>query len=158
MRSATDARPRGGDRHDTPNDTVEVSDDVRLGDTQHRPAQRAERAIPRGVMTAAPVVRAAVDLDDQTHLGACEVDDVIADDELTTKRKAGARTRKLAPEPLFTAREARRAAAPTDVRAFVSSCVGYERERCVAHASNRERRDEAPPPSARSPAKPGEHG
>lgn len=75
-----------------------------LGDPQHMPAERAERTVTRGVMTCATVMRAPIDLDDQAHLGASQVSDVVADDELTTKRKARFGAGERTPEMLLTTR------------------------------------------------------
>ena len=53
-------------------------------------------------MTLAVLVRTAVDLDGEAHLGAREVDDVIADDELAAEGEAGfLGPREAAPEVLF---------------------------------------------------------
>ena len=106
--SAPNAWPRRRNGDDALNDSLEPSDDVMLRDPQHLPAQRAERAVTCGVMTNATVMRAAVDFDDQAHLGASEVRDVVADDELTTKREAGLRPRERTPEMLLTARGEKR--------------------------------------------------
>ena len=62
--SAPNTRPRGGDGRDTLDDAVEVRDNVMLGDAHDMPAQRGERAVTRGIETRAPVMGAAVDLDD----------------------------------------------------------------------------------------------
>src|SRR5688572_23122704 len=81
--SAPNPRQRGRHGRDTLHDTVEVRHDVTLSDAQDTPTERRERAVPRSIVMLTLVMRAAVDLDDETHLGAREVDDVIADDELT---------------------------------------------------------------------------
>ena len=62
-------RERRRDGDDPLNDSVELRDDVMLRDAQHVPAERVQRAVTRGIMMRATVMRAAVDLHDQAHLG-----------------------------------------------------------------------------------------
>ena len=85
-------------------DRIEVTEHVMLQHPHRAPAQSIERALPRAVMPRALLVVTPIDLDDEPHLGAREVDDVLADDELTTKRKPGLRPREPAPEPLLRPR------------------------------------------------------
>ena len=70
---------------------------------QHGPAERLERAVPLRIMPPTLGVALVIDFDDEPHLGAREVDDVLSDDELTTKRKAGLLARQPPPEPLCSA-------------------------------------------------------
>jgi hypothetical protein len=58
-----------------------------LRNAQHMPAELLERAIPRAIVTSAPLVVSPIHLHDEPHLRTSEVDDALPDDELTTKRK-----------------------------------------------------------------------
>ena len=89
---------------DAGDDRIEVTDHLMVRNPHNMPAQLVERAIPRAIMTRAPHMGRPVNLDDEPHLGAREVDDVLPDDELTTIRKPGLGPRKSAPEPLLRAR------------------------------------------------------
>ena len=97
LRTAPSRDDDGGD------DPIEVGEDLRLRHAQHPPAQLAERAVPRAIVPGAPLMGCPIDLDDEPHLGAREVDDGLPDDELTTKRKPGLGPRETAPEPLLRA-------------------------------------------------------
>lgn len=78
---------------------LQITDDIMLCDTHYIPARRIERAVPRGIEMRAPIMRASVDLDDETQVGARKVDDVIADDELTTECEPGFGPGERTPEP-----------------------------------------------------------
>ena len=73
---------------------IEVTEDLRLRHAHHMPTELVERSVPRAIMTRALVVVLPVDLDDEPHLRACEVDDVLPDDELTPKPKPALRPRE----------------------------------------------------------------
>src|SRR4051812_32498541 len=94
MATETRLPRRGSARSDAPRDGENASDDLvelcehlLLANPQHVPTQRAERAVPRGIMPGPLCVVAPVHLHDKAHLGACKVDDVLPDDELAPKRK-----------------------------------------------------------------------
>jgi hypothetical protein len=68
------------------------------------PAELGPRVIARCIMTRALFMVRPVDLNDEPHFGASEVDDVLRDDELPPKPKAGLGAREPAPNPLLRAR------------------------------------------------------
>ena len=92
---------------DESDDRLEVTNHPMFRDADHTPPELVERALPRAIVTRAHGVVPAVDLDDEPHLGAREVDNVLPDDELTTKRKPGLRPRS-APPPFARSRAGRR--------------------------------------------------
>jgi hypothetical protein len=89
---------------DARHDAIEVTEHLMLRNPHHLPTEIVERAIPRAIVTRALLVVRPINLDDEPHLGAREVDDVLADDELPPKRKPGLGPREPAPEPLLRAR------------------------------------------------------
>ena len=84
-------------------DSIEVTENLVLGHPQHIPTEVTQRSVSRAIVTPAQRVVLPIDLDHQAHLGAREVDDVLADDELTTEREPGLRPAEPAPEPLLRA-------------------------------------------------------
>lgn len=90
-------------RSDASDDTVEVGEDILLGEAKYAPAEGSERPVPRRVVPLSILVVSAVDLDDETDLGGGEVDDEVSDDELTAEGKSGLRAGEAAPEPLLRA-------------------------------------------------------
>lgn len=95
------ARSGFGDARD---DAIEICEDLFLRDAKYTPPERAERAVARGIAALPPLVAPAVNLDDEADLGASEVDDEVANDELTAKGKSGLRPGELSPEPVLRAR------------------------------------------------------
>ena len=68
-------------RDDAGSDAVKRTEHLMLTHPHHVPAELAERAVARGIMPCALLVVRPVNLDDEPHLGACEVDDVLPDRE-----------------------------------------------------------------------------
>ena len=101
-----DASLRGTQRtrDDVRHDALELPKHLVLANPQHVPPEVRERALARAIMPRALFMVRPINLDDEAHLGAREVDDVLTDDELPAKRKPGLGPREAAPEPLFRAR------------------------------------------------------
>ena len=101
-----DASLRGTQRtrDDVRHDALELPKHLVLSNPQHVPPEVRERALARAIMPRALFMVRPINLDDEAHLGAREVDDVLTDDELPAKRKPGLGPREAAPEPLFRAR------------------------------------------------------
>jgi len=99
-RARRQATCRTGDEGD---DGLKLTEDLMLTNPQHMPAKLVERAVTRGIMPCTRLVVRPINLDDEPHLGARKVDDVLANDELTPKRKSSLGPREPAPEPLLRA-------------------------------------------------------
>jgi len=91
---------------DALDDGIEVSEDLMIRDAQHRPAEAQQHAVAPRIVAHTLGVILAIELDDEPHLGAREVDDGVGDDELPPKRKPDLRPRQPTPDPLLGARGA----------------------------------------------------
>jgi hypothetical protein len=96
--SSRDARRDGGDALD---DGGEVLEHGVLREAEHCPAELGKRFLPNGILPLAPLVVATIDLNDEAHLGASEVDDEVSDDELPAEAEACLRSGEPPPEPLL---------------------------------------------------------
>jgi len=84
-------------------DGLEITEDMLLRNPEHAPTELVERAVTRAIMPRALLVVSPINLDDEAHLGAREVDDALPDDELTPKREPSLGPGQPAPEPLLRA-------------------------------------------------------
>src|SRR5262245_4221827 len=89
---------------DALDDAVETADDLFICNPKDTPPELLEVLIPRSIVPLTPFVIAAIDFNDEPHLGASEVNDVRPDNELTSKREANLGAGEPSPKPLFGAR------------------------------------------------------
>lgn len=97
------ATERRGGGDDAVNDVVEEVEDVVLLDAEDVPSELSEEVVPLSVEPLAAFVVAAIHLNDEADLGASEVHDAGADDELATESEAGLGAGEAAPKALFGA-------------------------------------------------------
>jgi hypothetical protein len=86
---------------DTLDDEGPIVEDIERVEPKDMPAEGGEVPVAAGIMARAVLMGAPIDLDDEAHLGAREVDDEVADDELPTEAKPELRPGERLPQRML---------------------------------------------------------